>query len=50
MRRAILVTLAAGALTALLAAQATAAQAPRKGGTLKAMFATDVDFIDPSRP
>ena len=48
MRRAILVTLAAGALTALLAAQATAAQAPRKGGTLKAMFATDVDFIDPS--
>ena len=48
MRRVILVTLAAGALTALLAAQATAAQAPRKGGTLKAMFATDVDFIDPS--
>src|SRR5262245_10639272 len=48
MRRAILVTLAAGALTALLAAQATAAQAPRKGGTFKGMFATDVDFIDPS--
>jgi peptide/nickel transport system substrate-binding protein len=48
MRRAILVTLAVGALTALLAAQATAAQAPRKGGTFKGMFATDVDFIDPS--
>ena len=48
MRRAILVTLAAGALTALLAAQALAAPAVRKGGTLRAMFATDVDFIDPS--
>ena len=48
MRRAILVTLAAGALTALLAAQAAAAPAVRKGGTLKAMFSTDVDFIDPS--
>ena len=48
MRRAILVTLAAGALTALLAAQAAAAPSVRKGGTLKAMFSTDVDFIDPS--
>ena len=42
------VTLAAGALTALLAAQAAAAPSVRKGGTLKGMFSTDVDFIDPS--
>ena len=48
MRRAILGTLAAGALAALLAAQALAAPAVRQGGTLRAMFATDVDFIDPS--
>ena len=41
------VTLAAGALTALLAAQAAAAPSVRKGGTL-GMFSTDVDFIDPS--
>jgi peptide/nickel transport system substrate-binding protein len=48
MRRAILGTLVAGALAALLAAQAVGAPAVRQGGTLRGMFATDVDFIDPS--
>jgi ABC-type oligopeptide transport system substrate-binding subunit len=43
--RRIVIAAIAVMLAAALAGQAAAA---RKGGTLRAMFATDVDFIDPS--
>jgi peptide/nickel transport system substrate-binding protein len=51
MHRRFWLSIAAVALGAsLLASTAFAAseQAPRKGGTLRAMFATDVDFVDPA--
>jgi ABC-type oligopeptide transport system substrate-binding subunit len=49
MHRRFLLALGAFALAAsLLATSAAAAPEVKKGGTLKGMFATDVDFIDPS--
>ena len=49
MHKRFLLAMGAFALAAsLLATSAAAAPEVKKGGTLKGMFATDVDFIDPS--
>jgi len=51
MHRKVWLTIAAALLAASLFAGSSAASEaakPKKGGTLRAMFATDVDFIDPS--
>jgi peptide/nickel transport system substrate-binding protein len=47
-RRSWLATVVVALAASLLASSAVAAPAAKKGGTLKGMFATDVDFIDPS--
>ena len=48
MKRGFFASFAVAVLAALFATQALAADAVQRGGTLKGMFATDVDFIDPS--
>ena len=47
-RRFWLATAAMALAASLLASSALAASDARRGGTLRAMFSTDVDFIDPS--
>ena len=47
-RRFWLATAFVALAASLVASSALAAPAAKKGGTLKAMFATDVDFVDPS--
>ena len=48
MKRGFFASFVVAMLAALFATQALGADTARRGGTLKGMFATDVDFIDPS--
>ena len=48
MKRGFFASFVVAMLAALFATQALGAGAAQRGGTLKGMFATDVDFIDPS--
>ena len=48
MKRGFIASFAFAVLAALFATQALAADSATRGGTLRGMFATDVDFIDPS--
>ncbi|HSL63018.1 MAG TPA: ABC transporter substrate-binding protein, partial [Gaiellaceae bacterium] len=48
MKRGFIASFVLAVLAALFATQALAAGSAQRGGTLRGMFATDVDFIDPS--